>query len=210
MARKKSTVREHTRRVPVAWKEVNVSEHSREGRETSGDGDSTSTTRTTGSNNKNSNTGSTRIFKNPGIKTPGSSTGAEGTIIGCAVVVAAVWGFRTLYETGKNVGESKSSTAKELAGLTAHPAKPAQFLLGYGFVFFTLSVVSMGAPDLAKNMAILIAVGTTLTNGAMMFTDIGNAEASAVNTKGQATTALVTKNPVKVKVGENQVVRSKA
>lgn len=137
-----------------------------------------------------------------------SGSNAEGTIIGCAVVVAAVWGFRTLYETGKEVKESKSSTSKELAGFTAHPAKPAQFLLGYGFVFFTLSVVSMGAPDFAKNMAILIAVGTTLTNGAMMFTDIGNAEAEVTNTHGQATTAVVTKKPVKV--GENQTVRSKA
>ena len=200
MARKRSTVREHTRRVPVAWKEVNVSEHGREGRGSSGGGESSGDG---GGGSGGSSSGGGRS-----LKMPGSSSGAEGTIIGCAVVVAAVWGFRTLYETGKNVGESKSSTAKELAGLTAHPAKPAQFLLGYGFVFFTLSVVSMGAPDFAKNMAILIAVGTTLTNGAMMFTDIGNAEAGAVNTKGQATTALVTKNPVKV--GENQVVRSKA
>lgn len=140
------------------------------------------------------------------LKTPSSS--AEGTIVGCAVIVLAVWGFRTLYETGKEVKESKSSTAKELAGLSAHPAKPAQFLLGYGFVFFTLSVVGMGAPELAKTFAILIATGTTLANGAMMFTDIGNAEAEATNTKGQATTSLVTKNPVKV--GENQTVRSKA
>lgn len=204
MARKQSTVREHTRRVPTAWKDVTVSEHGRSGAEGSGGGGS-------GSGETSSTPATTRSSGGGGgskVSLPSGGEGAQGTIVGCAIVVAAVWGFRTLYETGKEVKTSKSSTAKELAGLSDHPAHPAQFLLGFGFVFFTLSVVSMSSPKLAKTFAILVATGTTLANGASMFTDIGNAEAEATNTHGQATTSLVTANPVKT--GENQKVRSKA
>lgn len=137
-------------------------------------------------------------------------TGAEGTIVVCAVIVGGVWLFRTLYETGKAAVEVKSSPAKELAGLSANPAHPAQFIVGYGFVFFTLSVVALPAPELAKMFAVLIAVGTTLTNGASMFTDINTAVGAATSIEGGPTTQVVTPAAnAHVAIGENQVARSK-
>lgn len=133
---------------------------------------------------------------------------AEATIVGCAVLVGAVWGFRTLYEAGREVKEERSTDLKELAGFSAHPAHPAQFLVGYGFLFFTLSIVAMGAPELAKNFGILVAVGTTLTNGAMIFTDIGNATAGAAALESGPTTQLVSPGKA-LMTGESQIVRSK-
>ena len=143
--------------------------------------------------------------------------GAEATIVVCAVIVGGVWAFRTLYETGKS-GIELSSGPKEgksqlqtLAGMSVHPAKPAEFIVGFGFVFFSLSVIALPAPDLAKWFAVLIAVGTTLANGSQLFTDINAGVSTATTLESGATTELATKPAAKasVKTGENQTVRSK-
>lgn len=134
---------------------------------------------------------------------------AESKIITSAILVFSVWAFRTLYETGKTVGKAageQQGGLKQLAGLTAHPAHPAQFIVGFGFVFFVLSVAAMGAPEAAGNFAILIAVGSTLANGVQLFTDIGNATGGAAAAEKGSTTELLTNVPP----GENQKVRAHA
>jgi hypothetical protein len=140
----------------------------------------------------------------------GERTGAEGDIVVCAVIVGGVWAFRTLYETGKAAVESKSSPIKELSGLSAHPAHPAQFIVGFGFVFFTLSVIAIPAPEFAKMFAVLIAVGTTLANGASLFTDVNTAVGATATLESGSTTQLVTPKASSAAPAENQTVRSKA
>jgi hypothetical protein len=142
------------------------------------------------------------------------TAGSEATIVVCAVIVGGVWAFRTLYETGKATGEAlatetSASKVKTLAGLTAHPAKPAEFIVGFGFVFFSLSVIALPAPELAKMFAVLIAVGTTLGNGATLFKDISTATSTVTTAESGPTTQLVTPKAATGTPPENQVARSK-
>lgn len=120
---------------------------------------------------------------------------AEKTILTCAVVVFAMWGFRTLYEMGNAPVETakavKEGGIKQLIGLEPQPAHPAQFLVGFGFVFFSLSVIAMGAPELAASFAILVATGTTLANGASLFTDVSKATAGVTSLESGPTTEIV-------------------
>jgi hypothetical protein len=141
---------------------------------------------------------------------------AETTITVCAVIVAGVWGFRTLYETGKS-GTELTSGAKEgksqlqtLAGMSAHPAAPAEFIVGFGFVFFSLSVIALPAPELAKMFAVLIAVGTTLANGTQFLNDINSGVSTTTTLESGSTTQLATKPAVKsASNGENQTPKVK-
>jgi len=144
-----------------------------------------------------------------------ATAGAEATITVCAVIVAGVWAFRTLYETGKS-GTELTSGAKEgkslqtLAGMEAHPAHPAQFIVGFGFVFFSLSVIALPAPELAKMFAVLIAVGTTLANGTQFLNDINSGVSTTTTLESGSTTQLATKPAVKsASNGENQTPKVK-
>lgn len=131
---------------------------------------------------------------------------SEGTILASAVVVFGVWAFRSLYESGKTVEKAaREGGVKELVGLSPQPAHPAQFLVGFGFVFFTLSVVAVAAPKAAANFSLLVAAGTTVANGMSIFTDISKATAGVTNESAPTTELL--HNPGKT---EHQVARSQA
>lgn len=120
---------------------------------------------------------------------------AEKTIVTCAIVVFAMWGFRSLYEMGNAPVEAGEAVhkggLKELVGLEPHPSHPGQFLVGFGFTFFVLSIVAMGAPELAASFAVLVAVGTTLTNGYSLFTDVNKAVAGTTSIESGPTTEVV-------------------
>ena len=108
----------------------------------------------------------------PTIRSPTSSRKqAEGAVLISSLIVVSLWGYRKLIEP---VAESKATepALRKIIGLEPAPASSAQFAIGFGFVFFTLSVGAMAAPELATSFAILVAVGYTLTNGASVFTDI--------------------------------------
>jgi hypothetical protein len=110
---------------------------------------------------------------------------ADGAIITSAVFVGAVWSLRKVMENGKLAGEvSKSPTVSEgelrtLVGLAKQAPSAEQFLVGYGFVFFTLAIVAQAAPDPAKWFAALVAVGTGFANAGPVLAFVGSKTAPA-------------------------------
>jgi hypothetical protein len=109
----------------------------------------------------------------PAVHSPGSSSrkGAEGAVLASSLVVVSLWGYRKLIEPAAQ-GRSTEPALRKIIGLEPKPANPAQFAVAFGFVFFSLSILSMAAPEAASAFAILIATGYVLTNGASVFTDI--------------------------------------
>jgi hypothetical protein len=100
-----------------------------------------------------------------------SRKGAEGAILASSLVVITLWGYRKLIEPAAQANTTEPALRK-IIGLEPKPANSAQFAVAFGFVFFTLSVTAMAAPELGSAFAILVAVGYALTNGASVFTDI--------------------------------------
>lgn len=136
---------------------------------------------------------------------------AESTIVTSAILVFAIWGFRTLYEQGKEItkeAEKKGATTPtELLGFSQAPLKPAQFFVGYGFVYFTLSVGATISPKTASTFSVLVAVGALLGNGMEIFKDV-NTAVGAVQAVGNETTTT-SKTSTHITEGkENQKVRS--
>jgi hypothetical protein len=111
--------------------------------------------------------------------------GAEQAVMASAIVVAGTWGYRKLVEPTASTAEV-SSPVKQLIGLEPTPAPAAKFMVAFGFTYLALSLATMGAPDVAGSMAILIATGSILSNGATLFTDVSGQVATK---KATATTA---------------------
>jgi hypothetical protein len=101
--------------------------------------------------------------------------GAETAVLTSAVVVGGIWAFRKVVEPA-TVQSSRASNPSQavlkVIGAEPRPANTAQFAVAFGFVYVTLSTVATFAPDVAGSMAILVAVGELITNGAAVFTDI--------------------------------------
>lgn len=134
---------------------------------------------------------------------------AESTIVTSAILVFAVWGFRTLYEQGKEITEDKTKTSPtELLGFSKDVLKPSQFFVGYGFVFFTLSVGATISPKTASTFSVLVAVGCILGNGSEVFKDINKAVAGGEAIENETTSTTKTSHTAETK--ENQKVRSHA
>src|SRR5271165_6815690 len=101
--------------------------------------------------------------------------GAETAIVTAALVTVTIWGFRKVIEPATAASSRASNPSQavlKVIGAEPRPANTAQFAVAFGFVFITLSVTATFAPDLAGAMAVLIAVGELLTNGAAVFTDV--------------------------------------
>lgn len=96
---------------------------------------------------------------------------AQTVIVTSAIVVGGVWGYRKLVEP--HASAPATGSLASLAGVEPAPASTAQFLPAYAFTFLSLSVIAVGAPELAKGFAALIAVADLLTNGLTVFSDIG-------------------------------------
>ncbi len=62
-------------------------------------------------------------------------------------------------------------TAEELKASTTI-APLGQFVIGWGVVFFGLSLLAPAAPTLAGNIALLTVVGSVLTNGTQISKDL--------------------------------------
>jgi hypothetical protein len=109
----------------------------------------------------------------PTLQSPTSSRKqAEGAVLISSLVVVSLWAYRKLIEPVTVNPKSTEPALRKIIGLEPTPATSAQFAVGFGFVFFTLSITAVAAPELATAFAILVAVGYTLTNGASVFSDI--------------------------------------
>jgi len=72
-----------------------------------------------------------------------------------------------------NVPQSNGSVSKvgQFLGFGT-PANIGQFIAAWGFVFFSLSVVSQAAPGFGGMFAILVATGDVLGNSCQLFHDV--------------------------------------
>lgn len=107
-------------------------------------------------------------------RTPGAGgrKPAEGTVLVSSLVVLALYAYRKLIEPSTVAKETREPVLRKIIGAEPRPASVEQFAVSFGFVFFSLSVAAMAAPELAAAFAILVATGYTLTNGASVFQDI--------------------------------------
>jgi hypothetical protein len=78
---------------------------------------------------------------------------AEGMITLSAMIVTIVYAYRKLVEPSK------------VSAPTAH------FVIGFGFLYVSLSMLALGVPELAGMFAILIAVADLLSNGQALVKD---------------------------------------
>ena len=115
---------------------------------------------------------------------------AEQAVTVSALLVGGIWAYRKVIEpatsqAGKNT--ASSSQLLKVIGAEPTPANAAQFAVGFGFTYMTLATVATFAPDVAGWLAILVAAGDLLINGASVFTDIS----SQVGETGPAVTGTV-------------------
>lgn len=119
-----------------------------------------------------------------------TSDGAQGAVVTSAVVVAGVWGYRKLVEPATAASSRASQPSQALLkiiGAEPRPASTAEFAVAFGFVYLVLSLTATFAPTLAGSIAILVAVGELLTNGASVATDVMDQVAEgAKTTAGEA------------------------
>lgn len=104
----------------------------------------------------------------------GSRKGAEGTVMASSLVVLVLWGYRKLIEPATVNPKANEPALRQIIGAEPRPANSAQFAVAFGFVYLSLSILAMGAPELASAFAVLVATGYVLTNGASVFTDVTN------------------------------------
>ena len=109
--------------------------------------------------------------------------GAEKAVIGSAIVVAGVWGYRKLVEPLASATDVTETSLSKLAGLSTIPASSAEFAVGFGFTYMILAILVDASPDVAGAFAILIATGSILTNGQSVFGDISAQTAKATPAK---------------------------
>jgi hypothetical protein len=84
---------------------------------------------------------------------------AERAVVTSAVVVAAVYAYRSLTEGTSTT----ASGASNLLGIGA-PAQLGRFVTAWGFTFFVLSLLAEAAPGLGGSFAILAAVTDIMAN----------------------------------------------
>lgn len=118
---------------------------------------------------------------------------AQDLVNSAALVVAAVYFYRKLIEpaTGENAAASSAGTGATpaagfisfdqpttLPGAAAQllgkgkPASTERFVVGWGFVFLTLSLAVPVAPEFAGAFASLAALGSILGNGTQVAKDL--------------------------------------
>lgn len=130
-------------------------------------------------------------------RTPGSRKGAEGAVLVSSLVVAALYAYRKLIEPATVAKETQEPVLRKIIGAEPRPASIEQFAVSFGFVFFSLSIAAMAAPELASAFAILVAVGYTLSNGASVFQDITHQVAPKVEWSRNPATRAVQAREVK-------------
>lgn len=102
-----------------------------------------------------------------------STQRAQKWILAAAILSAVIYGFRRIVEPATGNTSSTGTAAQKLAG-TATPPTASHWAVAYGAGFLILSVISLGAPEVAASIAMLMVVGELLTNGVTIASDIAN------------------------------------
>lgn len=89
-----------------------------------------------------------------------------------AVTISALTVFGIYFYRLATEGHSDSGGGVLQLGGIGAPANLGRFITGWGFAFLMLSVITEAAPGLGGSLAILVAAGDVLTNGAQVATDV--------------------------------------
>jgi hypothetical protein len=124
----------------------------------------------------------------------GFTTGrAQKWVLTAAILVAVMYAFRRIVEPSVTTAPARGGTAAKITGAGSPPPALGQWAVSYGVGFLLLSVIALGAPELAASVAMLMVAGSFLTNGTSLIADISGLEGKtpnspAVNAAAQAVT----------------------
>lgn len=84
-----------------------------------------------------------------------------------------------------------SGAAAQLLG-EGKPPSTERFVVGWGFTFLTLSLMTQASPQLGGSFAALVALGSVLTNGSQVSKDVNTQLRSKTSTLAATDTATAT------------------
>jgi hypothetical protein len=101
---------------------------------------------------------------------------AQKWILAAAILTAVIYGFRRALEPSVAQAPARGGTTSKLAGAGSPPPSLGHWAVAYGAGFVLLSFLSLGAPEVAASIAMLMVAGTAITNGTALVTDIQTLE----------------------------------
>lgn len=108
---------------------------------------------------------------------------AQRWVLGAAILIAVTYAFRRIVEPSVTTSPARGGTAKKIAGAGSPPPPLGQWAVAYGAGFLLLSVMSLGAPEVAASLAALTVAGSFLTNGTTIVADIAGLEGAHAPSK---------------------------
>lgn len=112
---------------------------------------------------------------------------AQKWVLTAAILSAVMYGFRRIIEGANGNTTSKGTATQKLIG-TGTPPTLSHWAVAYGAGFMLLSFLSLGAPEVAASIAMLMVLGEVLTNGTTITADIAGLE-------GNSATAITAPQP---------------
>ncbi|HWD76348.1 MAG TPA: hypothetical protein VG371_14500 [Solirubrobacteraceae bacterium] len=124
------------------------------------------------------------LATSPGVGRPaqGFTTGrAQRWVLTAAILTAVIYAFRRTVEPAASTAPAKGGKAAALLGAGSPPPPLGQWAVAYATGFVFLSLLTLGAPELAASLAGMMVVGGLLTNGNSIATDISQLEGGAAS-----------------------------
>lgn len=112
-----------------------------------------------------------------------------------AILTAIIYAFRRAVEPTTNPTSSVASS--KAAGLVGAGAPPSlgRWATSYAAAFLMLSILALGAPELAASLAMMAVVGNLLTNGITIATDLTRLEGADSQANRTGSTGTTLKSP---------------
>lgn len=128
----------------------------------------------------------------------GFTTGrAERWILAAALITAVTYAFRRLVEPSLSSAPERGGQGSRMAGAGSPPPALAQWAIAYSAGFLMLSVIALGAPELAASLAMLALAGNLLANGTSLVADLTNLESGTASAATTTNAAPLTASQVK-------------
>lgn len=105
---------------------------------------------------------------------------AQSWVLVSAVLTAVIYAFRKMVEPSTPPSK-KTGKLASLVGAGQTPTTE-NWVISYGAAFMILSIVALGAPELAASLAIMALAGNLLTNGITLASDLTNLEGTVTPT----------------------------
>src|SRR5262249_40604539 len=93
---------------------------------------------------------------------------------------------------------ARGGQASRLLGAGSPPPPLAQWAIAYGAGFLMLSILALGAPEVAASVAGLMVAGELLANGTSVVADLTSLEGGTTTTTTSTTTSTSSLTPAQV------------